>query len=317
LFHTIREKVKDPSNTFDVIHVEHLRGARYGLALREVFFGTEGRPGMVWDSVDCISLLFHLAAAHSKRALTRWVARFELPRTKRFERSLLEKFDRVLVTSDVDKQELHLLANGRPIAPIHVLPNGVDGGFFRSDEQPPREALTIIMTGKMSYHANVTMAVHFIEDILPLIRTRIPQVKVWIVGQNPTREVVRLARDPAVTVTGTVPDLRPFLARAALAVTPIAYGVGIQNKVLEAMACATPVVATPQALRGIGARPGLEVMAAEAPELFADQVIGLLTDPQRRRSLGEAGRQYVSSHHQWPTIAGQLEGIYDESRSHR
>jgi len=113
-------------------------------------------------------------------------------------------------------------------------------------------------------------------------------------------------------VTGTVKDLPPYLQQATVAVAPIAYGVGIQNKVLEAMACATPVVTTPQAVSALEVCSGEDVLVAQEPGEFADAVLSLLYDQQARQRLGQAGRLYVEEHHKWDSIAGQLVGIYND-----
>jgi glycosyltransferase involved in cell wall biosynthesis len=166
------------------------------------------------------------------------------------------------------------------------------------------------MTGKMSYHANVSMVLHFATAIWPLIRASLPEAQLWIVGKDPSKEVRRLAGDPAIRVTGTVPDLRPFLQAAAVAVAPLAYGVGIQNKILEAMACATPVVTTSQGLSALGAVPDRDLVMADEPAAFAAAVIGLLRAPDRRAEVGLSGRRYVEANHAWPSIAAQLEEVY-------
>ena len=120
---------------------------------------------------------------------------------------------------------------------ITVLPNGVDLDYFCPSPEPRRPA-TVVISGKMSYHANVTAALHLVEGIMPLVWRERPGVKVTIVGANPPRPIRQLAqRFPGqVEVTGTVPDVRPYLRRASLAAAPVPYGAGIQNKVLEAMA---------------------------------------------------------------------------------
>ncbi len=304
----------DPSNgrvPFDVVHVEHLRGARYGLDLRAASSDGRARTPLVWDSVDCISLLFRQAARRSRRSISRWLTRFELNRTEHYEGWLLGRFDRVLVTSKVDRDALKALApNGRGSPPISVLRNGVDLTYFKPDARGGREPASLVMTGKMSYHANVTMALHFVRDILPLILSERPDVRLWIVGKDPPREVVELSNSPNVTVTGTVEDLRPFLQRATMAVAPITYGVGIQNKVLEAMACGTPVVASQQAVSALETRSGHEVLVAREPEEYAQVVLSLLDDLPRQRQIGDGGYRYVRTHHQWSTIAGHLEEIY-------
>ena len=291
---------------FDVVHVEHLRGARYGLALK-----AQSQLPVVWDSVDCITHLFKQASVSSRNLLGRLRSRFELGRTSRYEGWLLDKFDHVLVTSPVDRQALLALnVKGARPAPVAVLGNGVDLAYFTPDTAVTREPATLVISGKMSYHANVTMTLYLVQSIMPYVWAHRPDVQVWIVGKDPTREIQALAEHPAVTVTGTITDLRPYLRRATAAVTPVTYGAGIQNKVLEAMACATPVITTPQAISALQAVPGRDVLVAEQPQALAQAILDLLGDPGWQQQLGAAGRLYVEAHHNWDHIVGRLEAIY-------
>ncbi len=304
-------KLGNGSGRFDVIHVEHLRGARYGVHIKGQPKNIAGDVPVVWDSVDCISSLFRQAAQQSEVRASRWIARFELSRTEKYERWLLEQFDWILVTSAADQQALINLASDQA-APISVLPNGVDIDYFSSDGNQSRAAATLVISGKMSYHANVNMALHFVQEILPQVWARRPEVELWIVGKDPPRKLLKLSGHPRISVTGTVKDIRPFLRGATVAVASPTYGVGVQNKVLEAMACATPVVSSPQAVSALHVRPGQDVLVAQDPEAFARAVLSLIDEPQRRKRVGEAGRRYVEAHHSWAKIAAQLEGIYDE-----
>ncbi len=320
---------------YDVVHVEHLRGAPYALYLQSLKLACP----LVWDAVDCISLLFERAAASSQSSFGRWMARLELPRTRRYEGWLVNQFARVLATAEGDKQALEKLAEvssdrmlynskssiPNPQSPISnqqstisnitVLPNGVDLEYFQpAPPGEPRQADTLVLTGKMSYHANITAAVWLVNEIMPRVWAQRPQVKVQIVGSAPSHAVLALAKryPHKVEVTGWAPDLRPYLQRATLAVAPVRYGVGVQNKVLEAMACGTPVAATWQAVSALQARPGEELLAAEGAEELARAVLQLLEDGKLRDRLGQAGRSYVEEHHEWNRIAGQLEEIYTE-----
>jgi polysaccharide biosynthesis protein PslH len=297
---------------FDVVHVEHLRGAEYGLKLREAGRkpGSEEVPVFL-DSVDCISLLFGLAATQTKGLGNRLMTRFELPRTRKYEAGLRRRFDHVLVTSPLDREAfLELSSPQGEGGPISVIPNGVDLSYFAPDSQFQREPHTLVISGKMSYHANVSMVLNFAEKVLPLIWNQMPTVKLWIVGKDPTPEIRALAGDPRVMVTGSVADIRPYLSKATLAVTPITYGVGIQNKVLEAMACATPVVSTPQAISALAAVPEKDVLVAEGAEALANVILRLIGSPLLQAQIGAAGRNYVEGHHQWPRIAEALENLY-------
>lgn len=304
---------------FDVVHVEHLRGARYALDVAAWAAGNGRRPPVVWDSVDCISHLFEQAARSSRSLFGRLVTRLELGRTRRYEGWLVGQFERVLVTSPVDRQALIDLAaacDGRDhSARVIALSNGVDLEYF-TPAAGAREPATIVFTGKMSYHANLTAALYLIEQVMPLVWQQRPDARLVIAGSNPPDRLSRLAFDHAgrVEVTGKVPDLRPYLTRATLAVAPLLYGAGVQNKVLEAMACATPVVTTTRAVMGL--RPeGLPHCAiADTPQAFADAVTALLADAGRRQRAGEAGRRYVEMYHNWPAIASDLAAVYQGLR---
>jgi sugar transferase (PEP-CTERM/EpsH1 system associated) len=298
---------------FDVIHLEHLRGARYGVFLKARLAAYGRSIPIVWDSVDSISHLFRQATVRSRRRASRWLTRFELKRTEQFEGWLAGHFERVIVTSPVDRDAfLKLsLARQKPIN-IDVLPNGVDLDYFRPDLRIERDPVTLVLSGKMSYHANISMSLYLVQEIMPLIWAQRPEVKLNIVGKDPPSEIRDLSRNPAITVTGMVPDIRPYLQKAAIAVSPLVYGTGIQNKVLEAMACATPVVSTPQAVSALNVQEGREILLAQSPPDFARQVLNLLNDPSQQREIGRAGRRYVERNHPWSLMATQLEHTYEE-----
>jgi sugar transferase (PEP-CTERM/EpsH1 system associated) len=296
---------------YHVIHIEHLRGARYGLHLKEHLNNLGLQVPLVWDSVDCITHLFDQAAARSQKKVSRWLTRFELGRTRDYERYLVRQFDRVLVTSQVDQRALLSLATADSPPPnISVLPNGVDLAYFTPDSRAARQDATLVVSGKMSYHANVSMVLVLVNEILPLVWERKPEVKLWIVGKDPSNQIKNLAKDPAITVTGTIDDIRPYLRSATIAVAPIQYGAGIQNKVLEAMACGVPVISTSQAISALEAQPGQDLLVADQPAEFAATVLALLDDREQQRKLSAAGRRYVEQHHNWDYIAAQLEEIY-------
>ncbi len=318
------------NSQFDVIHVEHLRGAKYALWLQNVLRNTQHasrttdyglRIPVVWDSVDCISHLFEQAARHSRSPFGRFVTRLELARTRRYEAMLVDRFDRVLVTSPIDAAALTELASRNTqhaICNTHhaidVLPNGVDLEYF-TPSPAPRDPDTIVFTGKMSYHANVTAALFLVNDIMPLIWRERPGVRLQIVGKDPQSQVRNLAiRAPqsSICVTGAVPDIPPYLWQAQVAVVPIVYGAGSQFKVLEAMACGTPVVATPQAVSALQVTDGEHLLVGDGAAAFARQTLRLLQDAELRRRIGTAGRQFVECNHDWNKIVERLEEIYQQ-----
>ena len=299
---------------FDVIHVEHLRGAGYGLALKD-----KGVP-IVWDSVDCISYLFEQAMVHSRSLFGKWMTRLELGRTRHYEGWLVKQFAKVLVTSKIDKEALLQLAKREDQSTLNnnyseienqimVLPNGVDQTIFTPNGHKAIGE-TLVFSGKMSYHANITMALHLVQDIMPHVWAERPGVQINIVGKDPPALIQALGQDPRVTVTGYVPDLQPYLQQATVAVAPAAYGAGIQNKVLEAMACGTPVVATKQATAALNLQPDQDILLADTTETFARQVLKLLDNSDLCHEVGTNGYNYVTQTHNWFRIGSTLEQLY-------
>jgi len=305
----------EAAGDYDIIHVEHLRGVRYGLNLLSHTHPLNAP--IIWDSVDNIAYLFHQASRQSTQLLRRWFFKFEADRTQAYEASLPSHFQRVLVSSRIDQEEYHKLLAARGIpSNICVLPNGADLDYFQPDERATREPDTLVITGKMSYHANIRMVLHFMNAIMPKIWAFQPGVKVWVVGKDPSRSIQELSADPRVTVTGTVPDIRPYLQKATLAISPLVYGAGSQMKVFEAMACATPLVASSRSIAPLDAvQPGVHLLTAEDEAGFAQQVIELLNHPDRRRQIGLAGRKYVEEHYHWKVIVSHLCDIYQEAYS--
>lgn len=306
------------AQAYDVVHIEHLRGARLGLAIKKALSSSP----FVWDSVDCISELFRQSAKHSASIVGRWVTRFELNRTRKYEAYLITQFERTLVVSPSEQRALQALAardtlelnaSSKNGSRIQVLTNGVDSDYFRPIEDA-REPATIVFSGKLSYHANTTAALFLVQEIMPRVWERHPEVRVQIVGQKPPQRILNLQRKypGRVEVTGYVPDLRRYVGRATLAVAPIVYGAGIQNKVLEAMAMETPVVTTPQAASALAVENGRELLFGDGVRELSQQIVCLLQDPTRRAQLGANGRRYVQKFHNWDSIVSQLSRIYQD-----
>jgi polysaccharide biosynthesis protein PslH len=298
--------------TFDVVHVEHLRGIEYGLRLLDWLDEVKELAAIpvVWDSVDCISSLMSQTRQRGSSAKSRAIAALEYGNTVKYERRGVRSFDRVLVTSPVDQAALADTDQGAASRwKIDVLPNGVDLDYFHPGEGD-RHPDTIVISGKMSYHANVTMVTYLVNEIMPLVWAQKPAVRLQIVGKDPPPSMQAMAKNENIIVTGTVDDIRPYIQRASLAVVPITYGTGIQNKILEAMACATPVIVSAPAAASLLAIPNRDYVVVETARQFADAILRLLADEHKRIELGLAGRLYVEKNHDWQVIAAKLAAIY-------
>ena len=290
---------------YDLLHVEHLRAARLALEV--------GGVARVFDSVDCITDLFEHAARDAPSRPSRWRARLDLERTRLYEGWLWRQFDAALVTTAADREALLRL----PAVPrsgddehLAVVPNGVELDYFSPASEPRRDD-EIVFVGRMGYHANVAAAVRLVEEIMPAVWAARPEMNVTIVGAEPAATVEALGRrDARVTVTGAVPDVRPYLRRATLAACPLVYAAGIQNKVLEAMACGTPVVTSTDVARGLALKAADAVLQADDNAAFSHQILLLLDDAERRRRLGDAGRAQVAAAHDWNLVVARLEELY-------
>jgi glycosyltransferase involved in cell wall biosynthesis len=287
----------------DVVHIEHLRGSTYGPPLRD-------HP-LLLDAVDCISLLFERALRQGTSLGGRARALIDLARTRRAEARYGATFPEVIVTSPEDRQALERLrSSAAPAAEITVIANGVDLDAFAPAPPEGRQPATLLLGGKMSYHANEAAALYLGREIMPLIWRARPDVRCMIVGREPTPAIRALGEDARIVVTGSVRSMPEVLRSTTIAAVPLRYGVGIQNKVLEAMATATPVVATPQAARALHSAAHEAIVLAGTAGAFADAVIGLLDDPVRRAQMGAVGRRYVETYHDWYRGAERLAERY-------
>ncbi|MFT3893234.1 MAG: glycosyltransferase [Anaerolineales bacterium] len=294
---------------FDVVHVEHLRGSKYGVFIKSRF----PYIPVIWDSVDSISHLFRQASSYSRNMFGKLVTRLELPRTEQAEGNLATLFDHVVITSETDKKAiLKLVPNGKVSAPVSVLPNGVNLNYFQPNPSVQREPDTIVFSGKMSYHANISMVKYLAADVMPRIWEQRPQTRLTVVGKDPPTDVKALGANPLIQITGTVDDIRPYLWGSAVAVVPLIYGAGIQNKILEAMATGTPVVTTSKALTSLAVKPGNDILYGDTTEDFSCRVLELLADTELQRSVSSNGLQYVQRNHHWETIVSQLVTIYEK-----
>ncbi|MET0518229.1 MAG: TIGR03087 family PEP-CTERM/XrtA system glycosyltransferase [Burkholderiaceae bacterium] len=187
-------------------------------------------------------------------------------------------------------------------APLEALNNGVDADFFAPDPARaspfPAGQLPLVFTGAMDYWPNADAVIWFAAEVLPALRQRWPALHFHIVGRSPTPAVQALQGE-GISVSGTVPDVRPWLQHAAAVVAPLRLARGIQNKILEAMAMARPVVAAGSCVHAIDAQPGRELLAAGEPADYIAQLDQLLADPARAARIGAAGRARVLAHYSW------------------
>jgi sugar transferase (PEP-CTERM/EpsH1 system associated) len=240
-----------------------------------------------------------------------WIYRLEGRKLARYEKKAAESFDHCIFVTNAEGKIFE--SKNSSIKNITVIQNGVDLDYFSPRFcQKPETSLqqpVIVFTGAMDYFANIDGVVWFTKEILPLIKKEIPEIRFYIVGSNPTKEVLFLSSNNGVTVTGFVPDTREYLNKATVAVAPLRIARGIQNKILEAMAMGIPVVTTPQAFEGIEAQPGRDLILGENAEKIAEGVIKLIREASLRKSLGDNARRVIENNYSWTKNLEKLDRI--------
>lgn len=282
---------------FDVVHAQLVRTAAYLPA-------ADGPP-LVLDLVDALSANLRRRAARDRTPIGR-VAACEAARVAREEQALIARARASLVVAEAERAAL---GGGR----IQVVPNGVDLERFPLRAAPPAGA-RLLFAGNLGYFPNVDAARWLADDVFPRVRAAVPAAELHLAGARPTRAVRRLARRPGVTLAADVPDMAAELAAASVAVIPMRAGSGLQNKVLEAMAVGTPVVATPRAVAALDVEPGRHLLVAEEPAGIAAACVTLLGDPARGAALGRAARRLVEGRYGWAASAAAVEAAWEAAR---
>ena len=231
--------------------------------------------------------------------IKKWVFAREGRLLSEYERKIFDYFEAHSIISKQDRAFIFHTHKDR----ITLIPNGVDERFFEQQDLPKKT--DILFTGNMSYAPNVEAASFLVNEILPLLKHDFPMIRCCIAGAQPVPEVRQLASD-TVEVTGWVADIRNSYAEATVFVAPMLIGTGLQNKLLEAMACGLPCVTTELANNALLAEPNHEILLAKSASEFADQIKKLLTDATLKQSLAENGQQFVKNHYKWDAINHDL-----------
>jgi sugar transferase (PEP-CTERM/EpsH1 system associated) len=227
------------------------------------------------------------------------------------ERRLASRFDLCTATTRAEWETLESYATG---APTDWFPNGVDSEYFAPSDEP-YDGDTISFVGRMDYYPNQECMFDFCATTLPLLRARRPDLKLLIVGADPSPAVRRLGRQAGVTVTGSVPDVRPYVRRSALMVAPLNIARGTQNKILEAMAMGVPVVTSRIAAGGVDASAPEHFLVGSTPDEYAAAILRIIENPAERKRLAQAGRARMLSHHGWEQSMRRLDGIIERCLS--
>jgi len=243
--------------------------------------------------------------ARRSRLPLRWVYAIEERRFFAYERHIARTFSHALVCTAAEQRDFERLIPG---APVSLVGNGVDLDYFRSTGVAKRSG-SIVFTGVMDYFPNIDAVVWFCDEVLPIVQQQIPGAGLTICGSRPAAAVRRLAKRRGVTVTGRVPDTRPYMDEAELFIAPMRMARGIQNKLLEALAMGFPCVASQTAARGTVVQDGEGILAADDPEVFAEHVVRLLRDGAFRAAMASKARATAEANYRWEAQLTRLDQV--------
>ena len=231
------------------------------------------------------------------------VYRTEGHRLRNVECQLAETCDRLLVVSEAERD---LFLSFCPTDRISAVSNGVDYEYFVPQAGVTSEAHSCAFVGVMNYKPNADAAIWFAQNVWPQIRQRYPEAKFYVVGKSPMMEVRALQSIGGIAVTGSVPDVRPWLLRSTCAVVPLQIARGVQNKVLEAMACGRPVICSSEPLKGLAAEPGVHLLKADSAAEWVTSISRVFNDKQLQNELGGAAVNWVRQHYSWNSALAML-----------
>lgn len=298
---TLRDRVRAlvEDKEVDLIHVEHLKSLSM---VKPVL----GRVPALFDAVDCLSMLETRRSSIAKNPFVRFFAWTESRKLARSEAEASCRFSRVLISSLVDR-EAYPSPGG--LENIAAVPNGVDLAHF-GFRQFETQTNLLVFCAKLDYFPNEDAALYFARSIWPVLKARRPELLFEIVGSRPPKSVRRLDGKDNIRVIPSVPDVRPYLGRAGVALCPIRIRAGIQNKMLEAMALGVPLVATPVCLQGLEIEAGKHLLTADGPLQFVSAIESLLDNVPLREKLVREARAYVERQHDWADSVRALLAAY-------
>lgn len=288
------------NNHYNAVHIDHIHMAHYKQCFPTL-------PCII-DEHNVEFRILERCAEVERFFLKRLAYITQAKKMKTFETFYVKKAAAVLAVSEDDKKLLETMPHEKD--KIFTVFNGVDTGYFNAPFTWPEED-TIVFTGSMDWLPNSDAMLYFEKEILPLVWAKNKHVKLVIIGKSPTRAVLELAnKDSRIVVTGRVDDVRPFIEKAKVFIVPIRIGGGTRLKILEAMSMRKAVVSTSVGAEGISYAQGKNILIADTPQQFADEILSLLENYSHCQELGEDARKLVCSTYDWNIVGEKLKNIY-------
>lgn len=294
---------------------EEIASQKYDLIHAETFYMMPNIPKtdipviLVEQTIEYLG--YQSYASKSKLWPIKPLLNIDILKIKYWEKHYWQSCSHLITMSEDDKQFIKSIAP--EVKNIDVVANGVDTQWFdQVKKQLPKDP-TVLFVGTFKWLPNSEAVEFLVEKIWPLIRQRISNAKLWIVGNAPTQKVFSYEKlDSTVKVTGGIPDIREAYARAHILLAPVLSGKGTRYKILEAMATGTPAIGTSIALEGLGITPGKQAIVANSAEDMAAAVVKVLSDKNLQKQLAINGKEFVSRNYDWKTISDKLDQIYQQ-----
>ncbi len=281
----------------DLVYVHLIRMAMYAESLENI-------PRILAMQISQ-TLNYQRMVANIDSFIYRSLYRVELSKVKAYEPYIMQKYDSCLLISEHDKNAIQ---GSEKFDNVFYSPHGVDVEFFSRTPSRPRDDKSILFCGVLETPTNQDAVLNFYNNIFPLVKKRVPDIKFTIVGRNPPKSITQLGElDDSVTVAGSVDDVRPYYDSSLIGVAPIRIGAGLQNKLLIGMSMGQAMVATNVANEGIQATHEKNALLADSPDEFADAIVELVLNPDKANTIARNAREYVESKWTWEYYFDQLE----------
>ena len=290
----ISELIKD--GKYDLVHCDSLQ---MSLNLRSA-----ANVPLVLTEHNVESQILERCVLNEKNFLKKTYIKLQTQKLSDYEISACRSFNRCITVSETDR---FYLADNSGIDTISVVPNGVDCEYFRP-QNARIKPYRLVFTGSLDWLPNEDALVYFFNDIYPALKRKVPGLNITVVGRNPSQKLLRIAeREPRIHITGSVNDVRPYIAESEIFIVPLRIGGGTRLKILEAMAMGKPVISTSIGAEGLDVEDGRNILLADMPEDFNRHIIELFQNNEKRSKLAKAGRKLVEEKYDWSKIAKELE----------